>query len=134
MRRRVAALFALLILLLVGLAGSDAAPVRQPRGPLRSADAEPVDFRGTRWFGKTYEGTDWTIIFEPNGGVTNIENGATYKVGSWKSTGPNTVYMELNNVYYEYRGTVTGDLLDGDSSNRVGLRWKTTFRRIAQSQ
>jgi hypothetical protein len=120
-------------LLLIGFAASDAAPVRPPRGPAPS-EPEQLDLRGSRWFGKTYEGTDWTIIFEPNGGITNIENGNTYKVGSWKATGGNTVYMELNNVYYEFRGAVTGDVLAGDSSNKVGLRWTTTFRRIAQSQ
>jgi hypothetical protein len=130
MSRRVAAF---LVLLLVGLAAANAAPVRLPREPL-PIEPEQLDLRGSRWFGKTYEGTDWTIIFEPNGGVTNIENGAVYKVGSWKTTGPNTVYMELNNVYYEFRGAITGEILDGDSSNKVGLRWKTTFRRIAQSQ
>ncbi len=130
MKRGFAAVFALL---LIGLAAGNAAPVRLPREPLR-VEPEQLDLRGSRWFGKTYEGTDWTIIFEPNGGVTNIENGNVYKVGSWKSTGPNTVYMELNNVYYEFRGTITGDVLAGDSSNKVGLRWQTTFRRISQSQ
>lgn len=118
-----------LVLLIVGPAGSDGAPARMPRGPI-PPEPDAIDFRGTRWFGKTYEGTDWTIIFEPGGGVTNIENGNTYKIGSWKSIGPNAVYMELNNVYYEFRGIVSGDVLDGDSSNKVGLRWKTTFRRM----
>ena len=50
-----------------------------------------------------------------------------------ETTGPQSVYMELNQVYYEFRGTVTGDVLAGDSSNRVGLRWKSTFRRTPQT-
>ncbi len=125
MRRTLAGWF---VFLIVGLAVSDGAPARQPRGTLPS-EPGPLDLRGTRWFGKT--GTDWTIIFEPGGGITNIESGITYKTGSWKSTGPNSVYMELNGVYYEFRGAITGDILAGDSSNKVGLRWKTTFRRIA---
>jgi hypothetical protein len=127
MRRSVGVFLALLVLIL-GLAAGEAAPVRLPREPV-PVEPEQLDLRGSRWFGKTYEGADWTIIIEPNGGVTNIENGNVYKVGSWKATGPNTVYMELNQVYYEFRGTLTGDVLAGDSSNKVGLRWKTTFRR-----
>jgi hypothetical protein len=129
MKRIVLTLAALLLILVGSLEG---APARLLYAPPPPVDVPPaaIDFRGTRWFGKTYENTDWTIIFEPNGGITNIENGHTYRVGSWKSTGPNTVWMELNNKYYEYRGTVTGDILSGDSSNVAGLRWKTTFRRM----
>jgi hypothetical protein len=123
-----------LALLLVGFAVTEAAPIRQPRGPLPSAEPDPLDFRGTHWFGKTYEGTDWTVIFEPNGRVTNIENGRTYTVGSWKATGGNSVYMELNQVYYEFRGVLAGDVLAGDSSNKAGLRWKTTFQRVASNR
>ncbi len=131
MKRSVSACFAFLALALVGLAVSDAAPTREPRGPLPATAPEPLNFSGTHWFGKTYEGTDWTIIFEPTGKVTNIDNGTVYKVGSWKATGSHSVYMELNNVYYEFRGTVVGDMLSGDSSNKVGLRWKSSFQRIA---
>jgi hypothetical protein len=131
MKRNVAGCFALLV---VGLALSDAAPVREPRGPLPSMGPEPINFSGSQWFGKTYEGTDWHITFEPGGGITNIETGRVYKTGSWKATGPNSVYMELNGVYYEFRGVVTGDILAGDSSNKAGLRWKTTFQRLAQSR
>jgi hypothetical protein len=133
MIRNVAGSLALLALFWAGFAITEAAPYRQPRERPPS-EPEPLNFNGTQWFGKTYEGTDWTITFEPGGGITNIESGRTYKVGSWKTTGPNSVYMELNQVYYEFRGTVTGDVLAGDSSNKVGLRWKTTFQRIAPTR
>jgi hypothetical protein len=121
-------------LLLAISAVLEAAPARPLYEPAPPTIPTALDFRGTQWFGKTYEGTDWTIIFEPNGGITNIENGHTYRVGSWKSTGPFSVYMELNNKYYEYRGVVSGDLLAGDSANTAGLRWKTNFRRVAPVQ
>jgi hypothetical protein len=122
----------LCFLFVVTIGVAHAAPARLGYTPLPSPQipSPSIDFRGTRWFGKTYEGADWTIIFELTGRVTNIENGMTYTVGSWKSTGPMSVYMELNNNYYEYRGIVTGDILAGDSSNINGLRWKTNFKRM----
>ncbi|HZZ80504.1 MAG TPA: hypothetical protein VFE62_18515 [Gemmataceae bacterium] len=123
-----------LLLALAAFADLYAAPARPLFVPIVRPPAPHIDFRGTQWFGKTYEGADWTIIFETTGAITNIEGPNTYRVGSWKATGPFSVYMELNNHYYEYRGVVTGDVLAGESSNVNGLRWKTTFRRIATMQ
>ena len=124
-----------LILIVAAVDALHAAPARMLYEPASPPEMPPftIDFRGTQWFGKTYEGTDWHITFEPSGGITNIENGQTYRVGSWKATGPVSVHMELNNNYYHYRGTVVGDTLAGDSSNVNGLRWKTTFRRVASA-
>lgn len=106
-----------------------AAPARLPFEPPPPPPDE-YNFRDTWWFGKTYEGNDWTIVFHADGKVTNADGLNTYKnSGSWKSTG-NSIHMELNQQYYEYKGNVVGDLLAGDSSNVAGLRWKTNFRRI----
>jgi hypothetical protein len=117
--------------LLAALLGTaHAAPARLPYEPPPHAPAV-YDFRGTWWFGKTYEGNDWTIVFHPDGSVTNTDGGSTYpKSGTWRSTG-NSLHMDLNQKYYEFRGIVIGDRLEGDSSNVKGLRWKTTFVRIA---
>ncbi|MBM3997431.1 MAG: hypothetical protein FJ303_25290 [Planctomycetes bacterium] len=104
-----------------------AAPVRKPLGP---PPTEEIEFRESRWIGKTYEGNTWIIVFHADGKVTNTDGSTTYKnSGNWRALGT-AIHMDLNNKYYEFRGIVVGDQLDGDSSNVTGLRWKTSFRRM----
>src|SRR5689334_14511792 len=59
----------LLLAMSAPLEAAPARPLYEPPPPPPTAP-NALDFRGTQWFGKTYEGTDWTIIFEPNGGIT----------------------------------------------------------------
>lgn len=123
------------ILFLIWFAGAIGTTLAAPTRPLYEPPPTPetpaLDFRGTQWFGTTYEGKPWIIVFHVDGRVTNTDNGSEHKYsGTWKATG-NAVYMELHKKYYEFNGTVQGDVLDGDSRNVTGLRWKTTFRRVA---
>lgn len=117
---------------LIGTA--DAVPARPLYEPPAPEAPPAFQFAGTRWFGKTYEGNDWTLILDPNGSVTNIDGPNTYaKSGFWKANG-NNFYMELNQKYYQYHAKLLGDTLQGDSSNVAGLKWKTNFHRIGGSK
>ena len=120
---------ALLMLAWLTLAFSvaHAIPARRPY-ELPNAEPERYDFRGTTWQGRTYEGWAMAIVFEPNGVLSYSYQGSSSKVGSWKSEA-NILYMEMNNKYCEFRGTVTGNALQGDSWNVAGLRWKTHLTR-----
>lgn len=98
-------------------------PPPPPPTPIR-------DFRGAHWFGKTYEQKDWLIVFHEDGRVSNTDNGSAHPhSGTWKAEG-NSIYIELHKKYYEFNGTVVGDVLHGDSKNVGGLKWKTTLTRI----
>jgi hypothetical protein len=95
-----------------------------------SAETEHFDFRGTVWHGKTYEGWAMTLVFEPSGVLMFTYNNSTSTAGSWRSEG-NTLYMEMNKKYCEFRGVRTGNTIDGDSWNVAGLRWKTHLTQTA---
>ena len=109
------------------LSVAQAIPARRPYEP-PSADSDRYDFRGTTWEGKTYEGWAMTVVFEPNGVLTFSYQGASSKTGSWKADA-NTLYMEMNSKYCEFRGTLSGNVLQGESWNVTGLRWKTLLTR-----
>ena len=106
-----------------------AAPIRQPLEP--SPEPEVFNFRDTWWQGRTYEGNNWIIELHADGTVTNTDGNNRYpKSGFWRANG-NSLHFDLNAKYYDFRATLKGDELPGDSSNVTGLKWKTTFRRIA---
>ena len=105
-----------------------AIPARTPLEP-PGAEIERYDFRGTTWEGKTYEGWAMTLVFEPDGVLTfSYQGSISSKTASWKSEA-NTLYFETNNKYCEFRGIVNGNVLQGESWNVTGLRWKTLLTR-----
>jgi hypothetical protein len=118
----------LLVWFALPLGTVEAVPARPLYEPPQKEQAR-YDFRGTVWQGKTYEGWVMTIVFEANGGLTYSYQNATHKTGSWKSEG-NSLYVEMNNKYCEFRGTLAGTVLEGDSWNVAKLRWKTRLTRI----
>ena len=79
---------------------------------------------------KTYEGNNWIIELHADGSVTNTDGPNRYpKSGFWRAKG-NFLNFDLNQKYYDFKATLKGDELPGDSSNVTGLKWKTTFRRM----
>ena len=84
----------------------------------------------SRWFGSDIESGDWEISFEKDGKITYSYNGRTFHNGSWQWQG-GALYFETNNKYYEFRGTLVGYLIDGESTNVKGIRWHTSMRRLA---
>ena len=104
-----------------------AVPARPLYEPARPAAPAALDLRGSTWFGKTYEKADMTILFEPTGRISWTHTNSTYTTGSWTLQG-NSVYFEMNNKYCEFRGTLTGNVIDGTSTNVNGLRWRTVLQ------
>ena len=116
------------ILVLMALGVLDAAPARplyEPPEPPKLAT--PISLGGTYWFGKCFVDNFW-IIFENNGTITYGYTGHKWNSGSWKLDG-NNLYFEMNKKYLEFRGTVTGNTIQGEAWNVPGSRWKTFFTK-----
>jgi hypothetical protein len=119
----------MLLLLLAGtglaLGVANAAPARLPHQPEKPPELPPahIEFSGTRWFGRCYQDQMW-IVFEKDGTLTYGYNANVFKNGSWNLQGT-SLYFEMNNKYLEFRGSVQGNVLQGEAWNVRGLRWQT---------
>jgi len=125
--------FFVLVVLFLTIELGHAAPAR----PLYESPEQPklptvAPVAGSQWFGKCYVNNLW-IIFEPNGTLTYGYDMNKWKGGSWKLEG-NALYFEMNQKYLEFRGTVTGDMIQGEAWNVQGSRWQTLLARTQQKQ
>jgi len=115
--------------LLIAFEAAHAVPARPLYVPEERPKLPPrFEFGGSYWFGKCYE-TDFWVVFEKNGVLSYGYSGNTFKNGTWKLEGTN-LYFEMNNRYLEFRGTMQGDLIQGESWNVAGGRWDTRFARM----
>jgi hypothetical protein len=104
-----------------------AAPARLPYEPPPPPPAV-VDLRGTSWEGKDHvEG--YRVTFEPDGTLTYGYNKMSHRGGSWQQSG-NNLYWEVNQQYREFKGSVAGNVLQGESWNKAGKRWQTFLMRV----
>ena len=125
MKRMPLLAFAWYVLVLGALDGAPARPLFEPEAP--PSQPATISLAGTYWFGKCYVDNFW-IIFEPNGTITYGYTGNKWNSGSWKLEG-NSLYFEMNKKYLEFRGTIQGDTIQGESWNVQGSRWQTFFKR-----
>jgi hypothetical protein len=125
-------LLALVVWLIAVIPAVHAVPARLLYDPTFK-NPDPFELCGSRWFGSDIESGDWEISFEKDGKITYTYNDRTFRNGSWQWQG-NALYFETNNKYYEFRGSVQGNLIDGESSNVKGIRWHTSMRRLASSK
>jgi len=114
--------------LLVTFSALYAVPARPLYEPVEHPRPKPFEFAGTHWFGKCYADNFW-IIFEKNGSLTYGYMNNTFKNGTWNLQGSN-LYFEMNNKYLEFRGTMFGDVIQGEAWNVAGGRWPTHFSRM----
>lgn len=108
------------------LAIAHAAPVRplyDPPQPPPARQTSP-DLRGTSWHG--VESADRNIYFHADGSLAYTPSQKGF--GSWRQEG-NMVYFEFNGKYREFRGTIQGSVIQGDSWNIKGKRWVTVLQR-----
>jgi hypothetical protein len=120
--------------LTITLGVAHAVPARPLYVPPSIAPIPPTqyaDLRGTTWLGKDFV-DDYRITFESDGTVTHGYNGKSRRGGSWTQHG-NAIYFEVNKKYREFKGSVQGDTLQGDSWNVTGKRWQTRLRRISST-
>ncbi len=117
------------VLLTVPVAALDAVPV-----PHRKPKAVPVfvDLTGTSWEGQ--DGEFYVrFVFEPGGTLYYTYKNGEYRNATWKLDGER-LYFEMNKQFREFRGTVKGDTITGESRNRPGMQWKTTLKRVPPPQ
>jgi hypothetical protein len=88
-----------------------------------------IDLRGTTWQGKDLTVANRVYVFESDGTLHYGKNNPSSLKGSWKLDG-NEVYFEMNNRFREFKGIIQGDTMTGESWNKSGKRWQTTFHRV----
>jgi hypothetical protein len=120
-------------LIVAALPSARAMPARLPYDPSALRHADPFELCGSRWFGSDIESGDWEITFEKDGAITYTYKGRTFRNGSWQWQG-NALYFETNKKFYEFRGTLQGNLIDGESWNVKGIRWHTSMYRLTGSK
>ncbi len=103
-----------------------AAPARLPYVPEKlPAPPQELDLRGTTWDSRL-KAEDRMFVFHSDG---TLHFGGNTEKSSWRVEG-NTVYVEINNGYRFFRGTVQGDVMEGESWNIAGSRWTTRLERV----
>ncbi len=121
-------LIAALCCLLAAIPVAHAIPARLYNDQNPRQIHDPFELHGSRWSGSDIDSGDWEITFEKDGTITYTYNGRTFHNGTWKWQG-NALYFETNKKFYEFRGTVLGDVIDGESWNVKGVRWHTSMYR-----
>jgi hypothetical protein len=117
--------------LALSIAGAvPARPLYEP--PAAAAPPVMLNLAGTTWQGKLLSGNEVQIVFEPNGVLiyrTPKNIAAKGSPGSWTLIG-NQIVFDINK-FSEHRGIVNGDVMEGDSSNKNGLRGTFRLQRFS---
>jgi hypothetical protein len=120
-----------LIFLCVGLSLANVASlpmvraVPVPERPPRPQ--QPIELTGTEWVG---EDGQWvtTYRFEPKGVLWYSYRTGTFRNGTWKVHG-DTLQIQINDGYYEFRGSIHDGTIVGESWNVRGDRWQHLLRK-----
>jgi hypothetical protein len=96
------------------------------------ADRNPVKVEGTTWEGQDSLGSKWKFTFEKDG-VLKYFLESTKSNASWKQSGK-TLYLECNNKYCEFDGTVDKQQISLEGHNVTGLKWQVTIRPVKYPQ
>jgi hypothetical protein len=136
MKRLFACCFAWLVLALGSAQAVPARPRCEPLDPPKPS-TPMLDLRNTTWpcflqdeHGHFYS-TGVQLTFEANGTLTYRRHWgcADDEIGrgSWKVTGVN-VEFDINN-YVHYRGTIAGEVIQGESTDMNGTRVRFRLQR-----
>ena len=77
---------------------------------------------GTTWAGKDSDGDYYEYTFQPGGTLSYKSPSGVHTNGTWKQDG-NSIYMETNNKYSEYKGQISGTHMAGNAWNVKNLKW-----------
>lgn len=84
--------------------------------------SQTASVAGSSWAGRDSENHDYVYHFKTNGELHYKSHTGFYKNGTWKQNN-NQVYMETNNKYSEYQGTIVGNRMQGKAWNTAGKKW-----------
>jgi hypothetical protein len=116
-----------LLLVVLAPAASDDEPLPGRDGNYQLTGGENVE--GTVWQGERHPGEIFIVRFERGGTLCYTTNSGTWRNGTWKQTG-NSIYLEMNKRYAEYRGVILGDRMFGDAGNINAVTWKWDVKRV----
>lgn len=77
----------------------------------------------TTWAGTDSEGHYYIFHFKSSGALHYKSPTGFWTRGTWKQDGAE-VYMETNNKYSEYFGTIKGNHMQGTVRNIKGKKWR----------
>ncbi len=91
---------------------------------LKRVDNKTTSIVGTKWKSRDSDGDEYIFHFREGGTLefTSVNSGKTSTTATWRQTG-NQIYMEMNNRFSEYRGTIQGNTIEGTASNIKNHKW-----------
>ena len=113
----------------------DAAPARDVLSRDATTETE-TEQKGDGLSGRTWTGYVWrvdtryTFEFKTGGRLRYVNaSGRAYENGTWQRNG-NALYVEMNDRYAEFRGTISGNIIQGQCWNKKGVRgvWRMERR------
>jgi hypothetical protein len=82
--------------------------------------AEPLSLEGTTWAGIVFDTDTITFEFLEGGALQYTVPSGTYTNGTWIQEG-NSIYIEMNNKFTEFEGTIDGNRMSGTARNKNGM-------------
>lgn len=82
----------------------------------------------TIWAGTDSDGDDYEFRFLANGELHYQSPSGFWDNGTWDQQG-HSIYLEMNQGYAEYHGTLSGATMKGHAWNREGRNWTWTMER-----
>ena len=95
--------------------------------PTPTAEVPPL--AGTSWSGSDTFNNSLTFEFLPEGVLRYTTQQSDFVSGTWKQDG-NQVYMETNNKFAEFQGTIEGDTMSGSVQNTRDQKWQWHLTKI----
>jgi hypothetical protein len=112
------------LILLVGPCGVVVGQAPDPEPPAKFKSVEDTVWSGS----DTADGR--LVLRFLKGGILDYSTATgTYRNGTWKQKG-GSIYLEMNNKYAEYHGTMKGNEIAGKGGNRAGLKWTWTVKKL----
>jgi hypothetical protein len=93
--------------------------------PAPSANVGVVSLAGTSWTVVETDGDRDIFNFLADGTLSYSYQNGSYTNGTWRQDG-DSIYIEMNKKFVEYRGRITGTHIEGTASNVKGNHWTWT--------
>ena len=101
------------------------------RAPQRAEHVSAIEtpsLQGTVWSGTKSDKTPYIFRFKPDGVLNYTSPTGTFENSTWEQN-DTSVYMQMNNNYAQYRGTIEGALMSGVGQNIKGDNWQWSATR-----